>query len=167
MGTSAEDALAALARDLLEEISAGRAIELVQAWQADPEADLVELARFNVRPFQRTTTVHGRKVVENVGAHTAERGGVPGAPSAGGMQSPKTLAKEALAHPTGITGPGLEHPGGWIPEPDWIKGQAEWAAKGEAIWKANQWKAHQRLHEGIEKTYSHVNEPMKAPRKGP
>lgn len=151
MGTSAEDALAALARDLLEEISAGRAVELVQAWRDDPEADLLELARFNVRPFQRTTTVHGRKVVENVGAHTAERAGMPGAP--GGMQSPKTIAKESA----NITGAGLEHPGGWIPNADWIKGQAEWAAKGEAIWKANQWKAHQKLFNGIQDTRQHIS----------
>ena len=157
MGTSAEEALAALARDLIEEISAGRAIELAEAWAADPDADPVELARFNVRPFQRTTTVHGRKVVENVGAHTAERGGF-GAPASAGMQgehAKQQSAMEKLQSPD-ITGPGLPHPGGWIPEASWIKGQAEWAAKGEAIWKANQWKAHAKLHEGIGKTASHV-----------
>ena len=27
----------------------------------------------------------------------------------------------------------LEHPGGWIPEKDWLKGQAEWKARGEAV----------------------------------
>lgn len=162
MGTSAEDALAALARDLLEEISAGRAVELVQAWRDDPEADLLELARFNVRPFQRTTTVHGRRVVENVGAHTAERGGVPGVSGAGGMQSPKTIAKESA----NITGAGLEHPGGWIPNADWVKGQAEWAAKGEAIWKANQWKAHQKLFSGIRDTRQHISNGPKQPKKG-
>lgn len=146
MGTPVEDALTALARDLLEEISAGRAIELAEAMRADPDADPVELARFNVRPFQRTTTVHGRKVVEEVGAHTAERAGMPGAGD--------------------LTGGGLEHPGGWIPEPKWQEGQKEWAAKGEAIWKQNQWKAHGKLHEGIGKTAEHIAHGPDAPRKG-
>lgn len=33
-------------------------------------------------------------------------------------------------------------PKGWIPEPKWLEGQAEW----EAIWKANEWKGHGSKH---------------------
>lgn len=29
---------------------------------------------------------------------------------------------------------------GWIPRPKWIEGQNRWALKGEAIWRANEWK---------------------------
>lgn len=37
----------------------------------------------------------------------------------------------------------MRQPGlGWIPEPDWERGQQEWIAKGEAIWKAHEWKPH-------------------------
>lgn len=32
--------------------------------------------------------------------------------------------------------PGLEHPGHYISEADWLKGQQEWIARGEAAWKA-------------------------------
>lgn len=29
---------------------------------------------------------------------------------------------------------------GWIPNPKWAEGQERWALRGEAIWKANEWK---------------------------
>jgi len=66
---TAEEALAAFARDLVEEIAAGRAIELAGGWEpgavlaadpgldelelADHQRELLELAVFRVRPFQR------------------------------------------------------------------------------------------------------------------
>lgn len=125
MGTSAEDTLTALARDLLEEISAGRALELA----ADPQAreDLLALAgRYNIRGYQRTENVGGREVQETVRPHSAERlGGGPG------MQHPGDLRKIAGAPAT------MAH--GYISPEKWLEGQKEWAAKGKAIWAANRW----------------------------
>lgn len=100
----AQEALAALARDLVEEIAAGRALELAQS---DPDA--LELAF--VRPFQRTERVRGRPVQEQVRGYTENR----------------------------LPGQGLDHP---ISEASWLKGERDWVAKGEAIWKKNQWKPH-------------------------
>jgi predicted ABC-type ATPase len=105
---SAELALAAFARDLVEEIVAGRALELA----GDPEA--LELASFNVRAHLRRSPT-GK--VEQVREHTENRFG------------------------TGIPGDQMEHPGGYIPEADWLKGEQEWTAKGEAVWKKNEWKS--------------------------
>lgn len=33
---------------------------------------------------------------------------------------------------------------GWIPLDDWLKGQREWAGRGEAIWEQNEWKRRAR-----------------------
>ena len=108
-GSEAEEALAALARDLVEEIAAGRALELVQGDQ-----DALELASVRVRSFQRVR--EGR--VEQVRGYQEMR--VPG---------------------TGLQADELGARGGWIPEDDWLQGQQEWKAKGEAAWKKHEWKS--------------------------
>lgn len=131
MSETAETALAALARDLVEEIAAGRALELAQD---DPGA--LELASFNVRAHLRRSPT-GK--VEQVREHTENRLG------------------------QGIPGDTMERPGNlkdtpWIPEPDWQKGEKEFIAKGEAVWKQNEWKSKgkpkepQKVFEGIRDT---------------
>lgn len=126
-GMSAEEALEALALDLLEQVSLARAIELAE----DPES--LALARFNIKPFQRTERVHGKVVTEQVGAHSAEKTGL------------------GLPHPA--TGSSMQHPGdlSHIPDDAWLRGQQEWIAKGEAIWKKNEWKSR-----GKPKTHDQV-----------
>ena len=105
---AAEAALRALALDLVEELAAGRALEMSQSLS---EGDIIELATFNVRPFQRVErTRSGRVITETVRGHTESREGP-----------------------------------GHIPAEAWLRGQQEWAKKGEAIWAANRWKG---LHPG-------------------
>jgi len=141
----AEEFLRALARDLVEEISAGRALEMAQELTED---DVVELASFNIRPFQRTvTTKSGQRITEQVRAHTATRGGV-------GAIAPQTQA------PSG-GGPGLEHPGDFgRGAAHFIAGEPGHMARGnisEAAWKANQWgKGVHKLHAAIGKTHDVV-----------
>ncbi len=130
MPDTAEEALAALARDLVEEIAAGRAVELAGGWEAgspaldsaaldeldlaDHQRDLLELVNF-VRPFQRVR--EGR--TEHVRGYQETR-------------------KPGLG--TGLEANELGKQGGWIPEADWLKGEQEWKAKGEAAWKKHEWK---------------------------
>jgi hypothetical protein len=59
------------------------------------------------------------------------------------VRTPAGVAKYKAPIGTPIVGGVAQvNPVGHIPEADWLKGQAEWKAKGEAIWKANEWKPH-------------------------
>ena len=134
MVDSAEEALAALARDLVEEIAAGRALELAGGWEpsavlaadlaldglelASHQRDILELASFRVRPFQRV------------------REGKP--EQVHGYQETRLPGMGALPTPGAQNEVGAK--GGWIPEADWLKGEQEWKAKGEAAWKKHEWK---------------------------
>jgi predicted ABC-type ATPase len=126
MSQAAEEALAALARDLVEEIAAGRAIELAGGSVldspaldlADHQRDILELVNF-VRPFQRRSPSGTH--MEQVRGYQEQRKPGMGLPTPG-------RANEL----------GAQH--GWIPEDDWLKGEQEWKAKGEAAWKKHEWK---------------------------
>lgn len=114
--SAAEEALAAFARDLVEEISAARALELAA------DADTIDLAVFNIRGFhreQRTKT--GRIIPEQVRGHMESR--LPG------------LGKQPEGGPMGPPEPGggREH---------FVQGQPshEIHDTSEAKWQANQWK---------------------------
>jgi predicted kinase len=119
---TAEQALAALARDLVEEIAAGRAMELAGDFDeldlADHQRDLLELVNW-VKPFQRVR--EGRP--EQVHGYQEQR-------------------KPGLG--TGLEANELGKQGGWIPEADWLKGEQEWKAKGEAAWKKHEWKGQRK-----------------------
>lgn len=90
-GGSAEEFLRALAADLVEELSAGRAVELANQMAARDVPlypgtdDDLELSVFNVRGFQRTvTTKSGQRITETVRPHGETRqGGAGGAPGGG------------------------------------------------------------------------------------
>lgn len=130
MGT-AEEELQALARDLIEEIAQARALELAHG---DDPGEL-ELAVFNIRPFQRTQRVgkSGKVVHEQVRGHTESRlGGVPGV---------------QMEHPGDLT-----HIGG----PHYVAGAPGHEVRGnisEALWKANQWKKGvHKVAQGIQAT---------------
>ena len=138
--SDAEEALAALARDLVEEIAAGRALELAGGWGdggpepgdlelADHQRDILELVSY-VRPFQRRSPSGTH--MEQVRGYQEQRkpglGQVPGQQ----MEHPGNLRTIAGAPPTTTRG--------YIPEADWLKGEQEWKAKGEAAWKKHEWK---------------------------
>jgi predicted kinase len=130
----AEEALAALARDLVEEISAGRALELA----ADPEA--LELASFQVRPFSRLQkTKQGKVIPEHVKAHTELRSDLPHP----GGHDPH-FVQGAPGHVIDDTS-----------QAKWLAAQQAWAKKGQALWGS------QRFHDidkpSAEKFAGHVD----------
>lgn len=51
-------------------------------------------------------------------------------------RNPRTGGTEQVRGYTEQREPGAQ---GWIPQPDWEKGQAEWEKLGEAAWKAHEW----------------------------
>jgi hypothetical protein len=129
---AAEEALRALARDLLEEIVAGRSVELAR----EEGEDVLGLVSFNVRPFSRQQrTRKGQVITEEVRGHMATR--APG------------------AHPGDLSGGGLPHPGGGLHyvagEPGHMVGNIS-----QASWTAHEWgKRHdaiQKVFEGIRDT---------------
>ena len=118
--SSAEEALAALARDLVEEIAAGRAIELAQQLPGDEE-DLLELAAFRVRPFERRSP-SGKP--EHVRGYQETR--LPGLGKQYELGSQERMVQGAPSHLVS----------GGISEPEWLAGEREWRGKAEAAWKA-------------------------------
>jgi predicted ABC-type ATPase len=131
---SAEEALQALARDLIEEISSARALEL-----AAGDQETLELATFRVRPFSRLQrTKQGKVIPEHVRAHTELR--------------------DDLSHPGNL---GAES---HIPQAKWLQGQQEWKAKGEAIWAANHWHDIDKPSAGqfsqhVDAAHQHLSDP--------
>lgn len=162
MTTSAEEALAALARDLVEEISAGRAVELAE----DPDG--LELAMWNIRPFTRTR----RGVTEQVRGYQMNRGpgGGAAAPSGAGLPHPGGAGE--LPHPGDLSQLGHPMPPrispgedphtlrSWISEEEWLKGQEAWRREGAENWakgRAKRWEGHQKLHEDIGATRQQIS----------
>lgn len=148
MPETAEEALQSLARDLVEEISSARALEL--AYGDDPEG--LELAVFNVRAFQRTRRVgrSGKTVRETVRPHTEQR--LPGE----NLEHPGNLrnlggAAEAAQDRAQAAARGGEH---------FVRGQPSHFIHDTSAekWKANQWKAGKRRADAIQKTFEGIRE---------
>jgi predicted kinase len=133
----AEAALRALAADLVEELSAGRAIEL------SGDGEFLELATFNVRPFRRTVrTRSGRVVNEVVRGHPESRTGL-GQP---GAEAGSHIPQEA-----------------WLRgQQEWNrKGEAIWAANR---WKDIDKDAAEEFSRHADAAHAHLAPDNEAPR---
>ena len=90
----------------MEEIAAGRALELAQS---SGDEDLLDLTAFRVRPFERRSPSGKPEYVH-------------------GYQESRLGARLVQGEPSHlVTG---------ISEPQWLAGEREWQAKAEAAWKA-------------------------------
>lgn len=126
---AAEETLAALARDLADELAAAQAVEL-----SGPAAvDQLELAVFNVRPFQRTQRVgkSGKVTHESVRGHPESvLGGehfVAGDPShmIHDTSEPEWVANEWKAHEAALSSWQKNQPSPSRKSPDKIAGDIE------------------------------------------
>lgn len=130
MSTAAEEALTALARDLVEEIAAGRALELAgePVELAPHQRDLLELVSFNVRPFGRTQRVgkSGKIVHEQVSGHEENRLGGLGMEHPGGEEHFVQGQPSHMAHN--------------ISEPEWLANEWKGRQGAESVWAKSQWK---------------------------
>lgn len=120
--SAAEESLRALARDLVEELAAGRMVALANDLSIeplDPDSDeALSLAAFNVRGFQRTErTKTGRVITETVRPHGETREGL-----GGGFHPTENVSAGASAR--------------------LAEQEKAWQAKGEKIWDENKWKKH-------------------------
>ena len=141
--SAAEEALTALARDLVEEISAGRALELAS------DTGALELAVAHVKPFprlQRTKT--GKLIPEHVRGHDELRSD---------LQQAEHFAKGEPGH--------LIHD---TSQAAWLKGQQQWAQKGVALWGAGGTHLHDidppsaaQFGQHTEAAHAHLSDPDK------
>lgn len=145
--SAAEESIRALARDLVEEMAAGRAVELSNRMAArdvplseDDDDDELGLAFFQVKTFQRQErTKSGQLITEQVRAHGAQREGLGG---------------------------GLEHPGGFGGgEAHYVAGAPGHEVRGnisQAKWDANKWKKRtdtaQKTFEAVRDTRQHMQQ---------
>lgn len=148
--TTAEEALQSLARDLVEEIAAARALELT----GEDPAEALELAIFNIRPFQRTQRVgrSGKVVHESVRGYEEARQDLLGEHPGGSLFHPGDLGGEHLIHGE------PSHMGHNVSEPDWVAHEWKGHRAARAAWResqprpARQPKSAQKIAEDVEDT---------------